>query len=184
MNVKQYTMQARNCAEYIGLSETAVSRFCRIGKLKSVQNTYKGNWYINVDDFVDFLYKNPKYAAHYFQRNAVGFNLLLREYIAGELAKRPPLYSGKDLEKLFDVTSQSIHNWVRAGYLTPIGTTTYRSYLFSEENVVSAVQKNLNLYCKLRNRRLETCADPRINDLRNLCLKEWHHEKGIPKNYA
>lgn len=185
MNLQETILSTRKCAEYIDVTQQTINRMCRLGAIKAFRYNQKSHWRITAYDFVDFLYKNPKYAEQYHNASFGIYSTFLKESIFAEINSRPILYSGGDVMRLFDVTTQSIHNWVSGGILTPVGKSSYRTYLFSTESIVNSIIKSHYLF----NRLIESQADlsdyPKLQDLRAICLREgFKNGKKVSKNYA
>lgn len=185
MNLQEIVLSARKCAEYINVNPETITRMCRLETIKAYRCSQKSHWHIVAYDFADFLYKNPKYAEQYRNISVGAYGTLLKENIFAEIDSRPILYSGGDIMRLFDVTTQSVHNWVGGGILIPVGKSSYRTYLFSTESIVNGIIKSHYLF----NRLIESQADlsdyQKLQDLRAICLREgFKNGKKVSKNYA
>lgn len=185
MNLKEVILSPRKCAEYIDVNPETITRMCRLGHIKAHQYSRKSNWHITAYNFAEFLYKNPKYADHYRGKSLGECATFIKEHIFLEIDGRPILYSGGDIMRLFDVTTQSVHNWVNGGILVPIGKTSYRTYLFSTESIIEGIKKSRYLFTRLVESNANLSDYPKLQDIKALCLRKgFHYGNKISKNYA
>lgn len=119
------TFSIKEISTMINRCPKAIHKQIRMGKLKARKEfSYVTSPYIvDAKDFAKYLCETPS-AREEFNRFILAekenrrVTVKLRE-VAEYMRSNPDwfVYSARGLSKIFDVTPQSIHNWVRKGYL-------------------------------------------------------------------
>lgn len=137
----------KEISEMINRCPKAIHKQIRMGKLKAKKEfSYITSSYIVTEkDFAKYLCETPSarkefnsYISNYIKRNR-GVSVQLRAIVQYMLTNLDwYVYSASELAKVLDVTPQSIHNWVRKGYLEEDAG----SGLYSRKSVLSLAKKH------------------------------------------
>lgn len=120
------TLSIKEISAMLDRGPKAIHKQIRMGKLKAKKEfSYVTSPYIiREKDFAKYLCETPaaradfnRYVLNYVKRNRV-VSIQLRAIVQYMLTNLDwYVYSASELAKVLDVTPQSIHNWVRKGYL-------------------------------------------------------------------
>lgn len=119
------TLGVREISSMIDICPKAIHKYIRLGKLKARKefSYITSSYIVATKDFAKFLCETPSLRAR--------FNIYLRKAKETRSVTVPLretaeymhenqswyVYSASGLAEMLDVTPQSIHNWVRKGYL-------------------------------------------------------------------
>lgn len=141
------TFSIREISEMTNRCPKAIHKQIRMGKLKARKEfSYVTSPYIvEAKDFAKYLCETPSaridfdhYVQAYLKKNRCP-SIKIREVVEYMRSnKNWFVYSASGLAKMLDITPQSIHNWVRKGYLEE----DFGPGLYSRKSVLRLAKKH------------------------------------------
>lgn len=140
------TFSIKEISTMINRSPKAIHKQIRTGRLNARKEfSYVTSPYIVASkDFAKYLCETPlarEEFNHYILREKENRSVTVKLREVAEYMQINPnwfVYSARSLSKIFDVTPQSIHNWVRKGYLEE----DFGPGLYSRKSVLGLTKKH------------------------------------------
>lgn len=127
--MKKY-FTATEIAKRLCVDTRTVSKWCQKDYLKN-ESLSDGSYHITIEDFINFLYRNPKYYQKYVDTSIL-FHYSEYGFINHAIISRPPLYSLSKVSDIFGVTKTTVYNWIKHYHLKTFGKTVYQEPIFTE----------------------------------------------------
>lgn len=153
MELRNVTFSTSQIAKLTGVHEKTIANYCRWNHISCIRSSDTGNYHISGAQFMEFLYTHPTLLS-YTKKTSHG---AIVDYILKTLSTRERVYAATDVAEMFQVTKQTIWNWVNRGYLVPFSYEKFgmRNPTFRERDLKQLVDNvpRLRIFYTGYNRR-------------------------------